>query len=217
MANQSGTVYGLTILAPIIDDPKASPSHDLQIRVHLAHMLRGAASPFAAVSSTHLARLVVMDDVVYVGMPSCEEHLQSKYLIFEANFDGSLDSYLAQLAIKAAADVDAIFSHCVGYPGVSNVAAFTAYMKACQIETTFYFAAVNDKSVQQTLRALETQRAVSAFIQENQSKPAAELQRAFLAFVSSQQNLPAPVPGLAVGETPPGTEGLKQTQGAPHE
>ena len=27
---------------------------------------------------THLARLVVMDDVIYVGMPSCEEHLKSK-------------------------------------------------------------------------------------------------------------------------------------------
>lgn len=217
MANQSGTVYGLTILAPIIDDPKASPSHDLQIRVHLAHMLRGAASPFATVSSTHIARFVVMDDVVYIGMPCCEEHLQSKYLIFESNFDGDLDTYLGRLARDAPADVHAIFGHCVGYPGLSNMAAFIAYMKACQIDTTFFFAAVNDKTVQQTLRALQTQSAVSTFIQHNQGKSAADLQSAFREFVNIQQNMPAPIPGLAVGETPPGAEGLKQTQGAPHE
>ena len=37
---------------------------------------------------THLARLVVMDDMIYVGAPSCEEHLHSKYLVFESNCDG---------------------------------------------------------------------------------------------------------------------------------
>ena len=36
MANQSGSIYGLTILSPIINDESATPSHDLQIRAHLA-------------------------------------------------------------------------------------------------------------------------------------------------------------------------------------
>ena len=115
--------------------------------------------PFGKVSSTHLARLVVLDDVVYFGMPSCEEHLKSKYLIFESNFDGDLDPYLKQLATEARDEVHGIWQHCVGYPGVQNVDAFIAYMKRCQVETTFYFADVNDKTVQQTLHALQTQSA----------------------------------------------------------
>jgi len=82
MPNQNGSVYGLTILSPIIDDEKVTPSHDLQIRNYLAHLSTREDSPFAQTQGTHLARLVVMDDVIYVGAPSCEEHLKSKYLIF---------------------------------------------------------------------------------------------------------------------------------------
>ena len=95
MANTNGSVYGLTILSPIIDDANATPSHDLQIRAYLAKLSTREDSPFALAPGTHLARLVVMDDVIYVGMPSCEEHLKSKYLIFESNCDGDLDSYLS--------------------------------------------------------------------------------------------------------------------------
>ena len=38
MPSQSGSVYGLTLLCPIIDDDNAVPSHDLQIRDHLARL-----------------------------------------------------------------------------------------------------------------------------------------------------------------------------------
>ena len=98
MPNQNGSVYGLTILSPIINDDSATPSHDLQIRAYLAELSTREDSPFAVAPGTHLARLVVMDDVIYVGMPSCEEHLKSKYLVFESNCDGDLDTYLGGLA-----------------------------------------------------------------------------------------------------------------------
>ncbi len=46
MPNQSGSVYGLTILSPIIDDHKATPSHDLQIRDYLAKLSTAGRQPF---------------------------------------------------------------------------------------------------------------------------------------------------------------------------
>ena len=94
MPNQSGNVYGLTILSPIINGADGDVSHDCAIRDYLANLPRDHRSPFAKISSTHLARLVVMDDVVFVGTPAREEHLKSKYLVFETNFDGDLDTYL---------------------------------------------------------------------------------------------------------------------------
>ncbi len=182
MPNQNGNVYGLTILAPIREDAKAEISHNLAIRMYLADLDRRENSPFAKVTSTHMARLVVMDDVVYVGMPACEEHLQSQYLIFESNFDGDLDTYLGRMAREIPEHVDAVWRHCVGYPGIEDIGAFIAYMKRCQLTTTFYFADVNDKTVQQTVRALQTQRALAVFIEENQGKEPGELQAAFTAF-----------------------------------
>jgi hypothetical protein len=197
MANINGSVYGLTILSPIIDDANATPSHDLQIRAYLAKLSTREDSPFALAPGTHLARLVVMDDVIYVGMPSCEEHLKSKYLIFESNCDGDLDSYLTGLAQSIPSHLDAIWSHCVGYPqrGAADLQAFIAYMKACQLETTFYFAAVNDKSVPESLRALQTQRAVSDFIANHQGMDPAILQSEFKQFLTELNARPTPRAG----------------------
>ena len=117
-------------------------------------------------------------------MPSCEKHLQSKYLVFESNCDGDLEGYLTSLATTVPEYLDAIWGHCVGYPGAANPATFVNYMKACQLETTFYFAAINDKSLPQALRALQTQQAVTQFIADHQGVKPAELQTAFLKFIA---------------------------------
>lgn len=200
MANQSGSVYGLTILSPIKDEPGIEISHNLALRMYLSKLPRHERSPFAKVSSTHLARLVVMDDVVYEGIPSCEEHLQSRYLIFESNFDGDLDTYLDRMVREIPETVDDVWRHCISYPGVQDVAAFKAYMKKCQVETTFYFADVNNKTVQQTLRALQTQSAVASFIEQNQGKPADALQEAFRQFVRALDDVPPPHPAVTRGK-----------------
>jgi hypothetical protein len=198
--NQSGSIYGLTILSPIKDKQHVKISPSLAIRMYLQSLPVDSGGPFAKVSSTHMARLVVLDDVVYFGMPSCEEHLQSKYLIFESNFDGKLDDYLTRLATEAKEEVDGIWQHCIGYPGLENVPAFIAYMKRCQVETTFYFADVNDKTVQQTLRALQTQSAVASFIEKNQGKSPADLQKAFVNFSNRLRNTAPPEPGSIKGK-----------------
>jgi len=198
--NQSGSIYGLTILSPIKDKQHVKISPSLAIRMYLQSLPVDGRGPFGKVSSTHMARLVVLDDVVYFGMPSCEEHLQSKYLIFESNFDGKLDDYLTRLATEAKEEVDGIWQHCIGYPGLENVPAFIAYMKRCQVETTFYFADVNDKTVQQTLRALQTQSAVASFIEKNQGKSSADLQKAFVNFSNRLRNTAPPEPGSIKGK-----------------
>jgi hypothetical protein len=204
MPNVNGSLYGLTILSPILNDEKATPSHDLQIRAYLATLPTDERSPFALTAGTHLCRLAVMDDVVYVGMPACEEHLQSKYLIFECNLDAAddagLERYLRGLAETIPTHLDAIWGHCAGYPGTANMAAFVAYMKSCQIETTFFFAAVNDRSLPQTLKALQTQRAVADFIASHPIMAGggvepAKLQAEFVAFASQLKALPLPPAG----------------------
>ncbi|MGC2694262.1 MAG: hypothetical protein WA738_00570 [Candidatus Angelobacter sp.] len=203
MGNQNGSVYGLTILSPILQDEKAATSHNCAIREYLAGLPNDERSPFARVSSTHMARLVVMDDVVFVGHPSHEEHLKSQYLIFETNFDGDLDDYLKSLAAKVPDELHAVWQHCSGYPGVKNVDAFVTYMKRCQVTTTFFFADVNNKTVQQTLGALQAQAAVAQFIENNQGLQAAVLQKNFAEFLKKLGSAPAPVAGRPERGGPP--------------
>jgi hypothetical protein len=195
MANQSGQIYGLTILSPILEGDTLDIAHATALRWYLASLPRDHTSPFAQVSSTHFARLVVMDDVVFVGAPAIEEHLKSRYLVFETNFDGDLDTYLTRMAKEIPGFVDSVWKHCVGYPGVADPTAFGAYMKKCQIETTFFFADVNNKTVQQNLKALQLQSALSHFIGQNQGKPAAEIQKSFGVLMQHLAKAPAPLPG----------------------
>jgi hypothetical protein len=195
MANQNGQVYGLTILSPIIEDGRSDICHSMELRWYLGHLARDHKSPFAQISSTYLARLVVMDDVVYVGAPACEEHLKSRYLIFETNLDGDLDTYLTRMAQETPEFVEAVWKHCVGFPGTSDIAAFVAYMKKCQIATTFFFADVNNRTVQQSLKALQTQSALAHFIEKHQGRPPAELQREFGALLQSIREAPLPLAG----------------------
>jgi len=203
MANKSGNVFGLTILSPIMDDPEAEVSHALAIRCYLAGLERDQRSPFSKLSSTHIARLVVVDDVVFVGKPATEEHLKSRYLVFETNFDGDLDTYLSRMAREIPEAVQSVWGHCVGYPGTSDEHKFIKYMKQCQLTTTFYFADVNNKTVEQTLRALQVQSGLATFIERNQGKSPAELQTAFAEFWESANTTPPPAPGTrAVGVLP---------------
>ena len=195
MPNQNGSLYGLTILSPIINDETATPSHDLQIRLYLATLPTDEHGPFALAPLTHLTRLAVMDDVIYVGAPSCEEHTNFKYLVWECNFDGDLDTYLTALATTVPTQIDSIWSHCVGYPGTRDIAAFIRYMKACQLETTFYFAAVNDKTVEQALTAIQTQKAVSDFVACHQGTAPAQLQQKFIDFAAELRAFPVPQRG----------------------
>jgi hypothetical protein len=203
MPNRSGSVYGLTILSPIINDAKAEVSHSVALRQYLAQLPRDDKSPFARVSSTHLARLVVMDDVVFVGYPAHEEHLKSSYLAFETNFDGDLERYLTRMATEIPEMVDAVWGHCVGYPTLRDVREFVEYMKRCQLTTTFYFADVNNKTVQETLRALQIQSGLATFIERNQGKSPAEIQAAFAEFWADVQRAEPLLPGAkAVGALP---------------
>lgn len=201
MANKNGKTYGLTVLSPIINDPVLNPSHATQIREYLAEMPNGMASPFAQVPTTFLARLTVIDDVTYEGHSAQLENLKSQYLLFTSNFYGNLDDYLNLLLEKMSDDVEAIWSHCVGYPGRRKPDAFRDYIKRCQLTTTFFFADVNHKSLVDTLKALQVQAELARFIEEHQGQPAEELQRRFQDFMGRVRNIrqgPGPQPGSLV-------------------
>ncbi|MGH9393425.1 MAG: hypothetical protein ACRD1E_04590 [Terriglobales bacterium] len=197
MANVSGNTYGLTILSPLIEDHRLDVCHSMELRWYLSHLPRDHRSPFAQLSSTYLARLVVLDDVVFVGHPAREEHLKSRYLVFETNFDGDLDTYLRRMATEAGEFSESVWKHCIGYPGTGDAHAFAAYMKKCQVPTTFFFADVNKRTVATTLQALKTQASLAHFIQNHQGMPASQLQAAFVKFLERMRTAAEPHPGAA--------------------
>jgi Dyp-type peroxidase family len=135
--NSDGQAYGLTAFSPI------KPGHEDAIKSYLATIPNGAESPFKRVPATHTARWVVMDSLPDDRPGAAQrDELKSKYLFFDANFDigehgeQGLDKYLDAMAKTMKAEIDALYRHCVAFPGVKG---FSEYIKRCQIETTFFF------------------------------------------------------------------------------
>jgi hypothetical protein len=102
------------------------------------------------------------------------------------------------MATETKSFVEDVWKHCVGFPGTANVDDFIAYMKRCQVKTTFFFADVNDQTVESTLDALKAQAALARFMERQQGRPAAEIQQEFAKFYQYLRNSP----GLPRGGKP---------------
>lgn len=195
MPNINGSMYGLTVLSPINMDPNRNPSNAVSIREFLAGLEKNEHSPFAKVATTHLARWVVINDVIFEGAPAHQDHLKSQYLLFTSNFDGDLKAYLNLLWEKIPDVVKELWGHCVGFPGTNDAEAFRRYIEKCQIKTSFFFADVNDASLEKTLRALFGQKEFVTFVEDNQGKPGDQIHAAFKTLMEKIRNAPDPNPG----------------------
>lgn len=174
-SNVCGQAYSLTVLTPIIDGQETTLAR------HLNTLAPGDASPLAGVRGTHFARWVVIDDVIYEGSQQGErEHLKHARLLFTSNFDGELDAYLEALRTGLGDDVDTIWGHCIGYPGSSDPHAFTAYLRHHQVDSSLFFAAYGDRTVEQVRRSLAVRTQLISFALRAQGLGGPELKAAFI-------------------------------------
>ena len=171
--NRSGQAYGLTVLTPILAD------HVSPLAAFLDGLPPGDASPLARVPGTHFARWVVIPDVIYEGAGQRRDSLKAPRLLFTSNFDGPLDPYLEALRAGLGEDADAVWGHCAGYPGRGDGAAFAAWMRAHQVDSSLFFGAYGDETVDEVRTNLELRERLMAFALEAQGSEPARLQARF--------------------------------------
>jgi hypothetical protein len=172
--DQSGQARTLTILAPI------QPGQENHLADELADLPLGDGSPLARVPGTHFARWVVIDEPVYSGRPQRRDTWRTARLLFTSNFDGPLNDYLESLRLGLGADADALFRHCIGYPGSADAQAWTAWMYAHKVATAMFFAAYGEQTVDEVKRNVELRGRLIAFALEAQELEPMQLQARFL-------------------------------------
>jgi hypothetical protein len=168
-----GQAHSLTVLTAIRE------GHESALARYLNALEGGPASPLSRVARTHFARWVVLGDVVYEGKGP-RDHLRRGQLLFTSNFDGrDLDSYLESLRSGLGPAADEIWSHCAGYPGSEDAAAFAGYMRKHHVESSLFFAAYGARTVEEVTSSLAARRRVIAFASNSQGMAPAALQAAF--------------------------------------
>lgn len=171
-SNTAGQMYALTVFTPIIADRLQT------LRSTLADLPR--PSPFARVTATHFARLVIIEDFISDAGQPAPEHLPAPYLLFSATFDGALDGYLNDLTRALAPEAQQIWGCCVGAPDPASGASLTAYLKHNQIQTGLFFSAYPDADVATVTSALSRRTQTIAFAVRSQGMAPEQLRQAFL-------------------------------------
>jgi hypothetical protein len=172
--NVSGQAYALSVLTPILDG-HAGPLAEL-----LESWGDGDASPLARVPGTHIARFVVIPDVIHQGAGQRKRDKLTPRLLFSSNHDGDITPYLEGLRTHMGPDADAVWSHCRGYPGHADGPAFAAWMQAHQLEAALFFAAYGGMTVEQVKSNLARRRKLLDLIIAGQRQPAADLKASFM-------------------------------------
>lgn len=100
---------------------------------------RRAHSP---VSRARISRAGWSSATVIYEEPSQGErdHLRHPRLLFTSNFDGQLDAYLEALRTGLGDGADAIWGHCIAYPGGNDADPFARYLRHHQIDSSLFFA-----------------------------------------------------------------------------
>jgi hypothetical protein len=169
----SGQARALTVLAPV------EPGRASALAAVLDALPGDDDGPLARVPGTHFARWVLVDQLVYQGRPQRRDAWKAPRLLFTSNYDGPLTAYLDGLRTGLAADGDAIFGHCSGYPGSADAPAWTAWLRARAVPSSLFFAAYGDQTVEQVRRHLDLRARLIAFALEAQGLEPAALQGAF--------------------------------------
>lgn len=170
MANQNGDKYGFTGLFPIAPGKTAELRTLLRSFADLGTYPRG--SPFSAVRIIHMARLFIIDRLAYQGTPAKADTLNSDYLVFLCDFDGTnVDALLRTLAGDMSKEVERIWTCCAGFPGIELHDRLGEYFERCQITTTLFFADQPQATVGEILKGLECRRSFNSLVRRVQSTP----------------------------------------------
>ena len=170
----NGQAYGLTMFSAI------TPGRSAALAAYIDTWQDGAASPLARIRQLHCSRVHILDELVYQGKPQVPEPLNSSYLIFTASFDGGLEEFLDDLIAELPAEADALWGHCVGYPGTDDEVEFKRWIRHNQIDNHYFLGHYPWATVREVRQGLELRERVAAFAAKAQGMDAGDLQLAFV-------------------------------------
>ena len=129
----------LCVLAPV------SPGEERSLDAALRRLPEGRDSPFARLDSLHLARLVVIASLE--GRDGAPIEPPQPYVLFAADFDGSLEDSLTALTERLPAVCTTIWGRCPGWPETDDPAARRRFLREHRVELGFSIAPYRGASV----------------------------------------------------------------------
>lgn len=159
-----GVITALNVAAPVLE------GHEAALEDVLEDLPKQAESPLARLGTVHFGRWSLIP-----GWPAPEQWT----LWFSTDFEGSAERFVAGVRLRMPAEADAIWCHCVDWPGVGDPAAFERWIFARRVPTHYFLAAYPDATLADCRRAHRRQRALARLAIDAQGMDRAGVLAAF--------------------------------------
>lgn len=146
------------IVLAAVESGRAEP-----LRAALRALPSGDASPFARITGTHLARWTVLEGIDRRPDRPGPGAAAQAHLLLSAQADTAPEDWLDALVDGAPAEVETIWGHCAGFPGLGDRAALRRWIAERRLEAGFSVVPYPRATVAEIRAALALRERLGAF------------------------------------------------------
>jgi hypothetical protein len=189
MSNLAGKAYGMNVVTPM--RPSITWINNLLFMASRA--IPSTLAGLLGLGFIHFARWVIIrrDQWPQLGQPQAD--LANDYMLFCSNFNGTWDQYIDAFADGIPGGLDLFWYASTKYPNSIPITPFKDYIRANQIDTTYYYNATPGSGQRDIKLALTLSHALAAIAATAERLDDAALGAAFeRLLISNQGGLGAP-------------------------
>ncbi len=156
MSNVAGKAYGMNVVTPV--RPAVTWINALIFRA--ARALPATLGGLLGLSLIHFARWVIIRRDQWPGRAPGAKPLNNDYMLFISNFNGTWDQYIDAFADGIPGGLDLFWYSSTKYPHSIPITPFKDYIRANQVDTTYYYNATPGAAQRDIKAALKLARAL---------------------------------------------------------
>lgn len=154
MSNIAGKAYAMNVVTPI-------PARRTWLNALIFQIVRGLPAQLSGLLGLqiiHFARWVLIRRKDWPAVGQDRERLRYDYMLFLSNFNGTWDQYIDAFADGLPAGLDLLWYNNVKYPQSIPITPFKDYIRANQIDTSYYYNATPGAAQRDIKAALRVKR-----------------------------------------------------------
>jgi hypothetical protein len=184
MSNVAGKAYGMNVVTPM--QPWRTWINRLLFMASRA--LPDKLGGLLGLSIIHFARWVIIKRDQWPDLGQGRQALQNDYMLFCSNFNGTWDQYIDAFSDGIPDGLDLLWYSSTRYPHSIPITPFKDYIRANQVDTSYYYNSVPGAAQRDVKSALRVRRAILALAAQQPSVSPAEFRKAYVAALTGVQN-----------------------------
>ena len=183
MSNLAGKAYGMNVVTPM--RPRVTWINNFLFMISRA--LPATLSGLLGLGFIHFARWVIIrrDQWPQLGQPPAT--LSNDYMLFCSNFNGTWDQYIDAFADGIPGGLDLFWYSSTKYPNSIPITPFKNYIRANQVDTSYYYNATPGSGQRDIKLALKLSHDLAAIAAKAGTLSDAELASAYERLLIANQ------------------------------